>query len=136
MCLTSEMLPCHKMGWDCSGLRSKKGKRKRRRLKRTIRGPLGVKASSLTLQSGKLSCIVVDGVVAFTKHTAPYFSPLVEAPLPWGSIQRRTYSIEIEDAPLPGRDFAEAIFEKQKGEVAALDSGGWNVGNVVEPRRR
>lgn len=34
------------------------------------------------------------------------------------------------------RDFAEAIFEKQKREVAALDSGGWNVGNVVEARRR
>ncbi len=34
------------------------------------------------------------------------------------------------------RDFAEAIFEKEKREVAALDSGGWNVGNVVEPRRR
>ncbi|BDA48985.1 hypothetical protein COCOBI_13-0950 [Coccomyxa sp. Obi] len=34
------------------------------------------------------------------------------------------------------RDFAEAIFEKQKREVAALDDGGWNVGNVVEPRRR
>ena len=34
------------------------------------------------------------------------------------------------------RTFAEAMFEKARVEAAALDSGAWNVGAVVNARGR
>lgn len=44
-------------------------------------------------------------------------------PFQGGPIQQKPNPIWTVDAPLPGRDIVEAIFEKRKGQVAALDSG-------------